>query len=34
VATVKITDGPQKGQLTELTTVAVVSSLDIQQSDH
>jgi uncharacterized membrane protein len=34
VATVKITDGPQKGQLTELTTVAVVGSLNIQQGDH
>jgi uncharacterized membrane protein len=34
VATVKITDGPQKGQLTQLTTVAAVGSLDIQQGDH
>jgi len=34
VATVKITDGPDRGQLTQLTTVAAVGSLDIQQGDH
>jgi uncharacterized membrane protein len=34
VATVKILDGPQKGQLTTLTTVAAVGSLDISTGDH
>jgi uncharacterized membrane protein len=34
VATVRITDGPQKGRLTQLTTVAAVGSLDIHQGDH
>jgi uncharacterized membrane protein len=34
VATVEILDGPQKGRLTSLTTVAAVGSLDVQPGDH
>jgi uncharacterized membrane protein len=34
VATVKILDGPHKGELTQITTVAAVGSLDISKSDH
>jgi uncharacterized membrane protein len=34
VATIKILNGPQKGRVTQLTTVAAVGALDVQPGDH
>jgi hypothetical protein len=34
VATVELLNGPQKGQLSSLTTVAAVGALDVQPGDH
>jgi uncharacterized membrane protein len=34
IATVELLNGPQKGQLTSLTTVAAVGALDVQPGDH
>lgn len=34
IATVKVTEGPQKGKVTKLTTVAEVGALDVQPGDH